>query len=505
MGASVSKNIASIITNSISKISSEIIQRTQLTTDSSQIISVSDIQGDVNISGNTFSQKASINMTALFDALTQEENQQKILLDVVQNAKSLIKDINLVQYSNSNDTLNTIVNATSNILSNINQNCKIFLTQNQEIIVERVVGNLNITNNVQDQINNLFQDCNERAVSENKILQDLSASLNQTASSTTAGLSPWALAGIIAAALGIPIVGAAVALPRLLKFIFPILILVGIIFLILYNVQTREEMIMTAYSDLLQTNCQVQLLKEINDVTAINAANVCKADSNCKGFDWKLFDNTGTAGQVVARLYSNIEPSNCQVKQDTLNPLRIPNLDQGKIIPTLQNTIGNEGDVFLNQNNGVWYQRTNKWPTGWQPMGQFINDPFTTISWGFNDPAGLVQNEGDEPIIFPEDTVFVKVTRFIDNYIVYRFKNKRWNEQRRIKGPGINHSISSESNTSGIKTIVKPTWMLYSGLASLITGVVGFFIYNAMNQSDNISNTYSAQRAYRVPNRVPKF
>lgn len=58
MGSAVSKNITKAATEAVAKVSNNIIQDSKLTTDQTQIISVSDVDGDVNISGNTFTQKS---------------------------------------------------------------------------------------------------------------------------------------------------------------------------------------------------------------------------------------------------------------------------------------------------------------------------------------------------------------------------------------------------------------------------------------------------------------
>lgn len=241
MGASTSKNISSIITNAVAKVSSEIVQKTSLSADSSQVISVSDVAGDVNVSGNKFTQKATINMIALFDALAQEENQQKILVEVAQQSKSLTKDLNLVQYADAQNIVNTVVNATVSILSKVSQNCKALTSQTQEIIIERIYGNVNILNNVEDQVSKLFEECTEKTVVNEKLTQDLANLIDQAATSTTAGLSPWAIAGIIAAVLGLPVLGVSLAIPKLLKFLFPIFILVGLVFIVMYSTRTKDE------------------------------------------------------------------------------------------------------------------------------------------------------------------------------------------------------------------------------------------------------------------------
>jgi len=484
MGASTSKNISSIITNAVAKVSSEIVQKTSLSADSSQVISVSDVAGDVNVSGNKFTQKATINMTALFDALAQEENQQKILIEVAQQSKSLTKDLNLVQYADAQNIVNTVVNATVSILSKVSQNCKALTSQTQEIIIERIYGNVNILNNVEDQVSKLFEECTEKTVVNEKLTQDLANLIDQAATSTIAGLSPWAIAGIIAAVLGLPVLGVSLAIPKLLKFLFPIFILVGLVLIVMYSTRTKDEMKLTSYSEFILKNCQVVLDKSLSNVSAEDAANACSTDSNCVGFDWKTYDinENGfitTIPEPFVQLYSSIEPKDCKVSQDKSNIFSIPQATQGTVVPNINSINGNIGDIYLLQTTGIWYQRTDKWPTGWQPMKQFTSTPFTTISWGFNDPPGINNIDPatviDESINIPEGTVYIQISKILQNFTIYRVKGNKWQNEGKQNGPGVLFPGGS-SNTSGIKTVFKPTWMLYAGIAFILTGIVGLFV-----------------------------
>ena len=108
MGASVSKNVSNAVTKAVAKVSSNIIQNTQLSQDMAQVVSVRDVHGDVHISGNTFTQHATVNMHTLLDALSTEEAQQSIMQELAQEAKSVTSDLNIGQFS---DAQNTITNA----------------------------------------------------------------------------------------------------------------------------------------------------------------------------------------------------------------------------------------------------------------------------------------------------------------------------------------------------------------------------------------------------------
>jgi hypothetical protein len=101
MGASISKNVSENITRSMATISTNIIQNTEISQNSKQIISVSNIEGDVVISGNTFTQEAKINMSSLMKALSSDEAQQEILQNLIQESKAEISGLNLFQFSQS--------------------------------------------------------------------------------------------------------------------------------------------------------------------------------------------------------------------------------------------------------------------------------------------------------------------------------------------------------------------------------------------------------------------
>ena len=207
MGASVSKNVSDAVTRAVAKVSSNIIQNTQLSQDMAQVVSVRNVHGDVHISGNTFTQRATVNMHALLDALSTEAAQQSIMQELAQEAKSVTSGLNLGQFSDAQNTMNLLMEATINLLTTISQTCNAFSRQHQTIVVKRVSGNVYIQDNVFQQIYNMLQNCTEQAASNNRLLQDLSSKLSQTASAKSEGISGWILVALLAVFIGIPVVG----------------------------------------------------------------------------------------------------------------------------------------------------------------------------------------------------------------------------------------------------------------------------------------------------------
>jgi hypothetical protein len=482
MGASVSKNISSSVTKAIAKVSSEIIQKTELSQDQSQIISVRNVHGNVHVSRNKFIQKATVNMKSLLDALSKEENQQKILMELTQHAKSITSGLNLGQYANAQNVMNTLIEATVNLLTTINQTCAAFTKQFQEINIKRVYGDVYVNDNVFDEIYNVLQNCSEQAIADSESIQDLTNKLSQSASATSEGLSGWAIVALIAIILGTPVIGVAISGLVFLKFIFPIILIIGSILLVLYymNVNAKQKMNLVGFSSFIKKtpSCFATPLDEVNllgqNLTAIEASNACLKNANCKAFDWKGL-NVSNNGKFIESLpvtnfYSSVS-NDCikNIPPDHTILLRTPDAFQGTIEPN--EILGSrKGDIYLNTNNGTWYQKV----IGWEPMGVMTNVKFNKITWGSIDP--MKTNLLSSPT---KDDVYVY--RNISNplyFYVYRFSVNGaskgvWQLEHKIRGPGLISATPSVINTSGFKQLKSPEWMLYSGLICTIVGFVG--------------------------------
>lgn len=474
MGASVSKNISNSVTKAIAKVSSDIIQQTKLSQDQAQIISVKNIHGDVHVSKNTFEQKATVNMKSLLDALSKEESQQKILMELAQHAKSITSGLNLGQYANAQNIMNTLIESTVNLLTTISQTCAAFTKQFQEITIKRAVGNVYVNDNVFDEIYNVLQNCFEKAVADSESIQNLTNKLSQSASATSEGLSGWVLVALIAVVIGTPVIGVAIGGSMFLKFIFPIMLIIGSILLVLYymNVNAKEKMKLLGFSSFIQNTpvCFATPLDfRVQPQTATEASNMCFDNVNCQAFDWKGLNvlDTGKFNEIspVANFYSNVS-KDCvkNIMADNTILLRTPEAFQGIAEPN--EILGSrKGDIYLNTTNGTWYQKN----IGWEPMGIMTNVKFNKITWGSIDP--MTSSLLSSPTI---DDVYVY--RNISNplyFYVYRFRTGNWQLEHKIRGPGLIPATSSIINTSGFKQLERSEWMLYSGLVCTIVGFAG--------------------------------
>jgi len=480
MGASVSKNISNAVTKAIAKTSSNIIHNTHVGYDQSQIISIGTADKDIVIKGNRFTQKANVNMQALLDALSKEENQQRMLAELTQEAKSITSGLNLAQYSNAQDILNILINSTSTILSTISQTCSAFANQQQAITIELAHGGVRIINNVYEQIYDILQRCAETAVSENANLQDLSAKLSQTSNAESLGISMWA---IVAALLGIPVVGGIIGGIAVLKFIFPVIGIIGIGFIAAYFTWTEEDMKLTGFSSMINKTpiCNGELISPQPSVefsSAVYASKECDKMPNCKAFDWEGMALTQTGNYTimknpVTRFYQTVSP-NCEpnIKLDNTLLLYTPKAYSGPEVPQIEKIpLAIEGDIYLDTVTSQWFQRTNKWPTGWQPMGSIETDrTFNKLEWGEINPLVVSINNPSK------NDMYINISNKA-SFEVYRFTDDDgWILEKKLKGPGFFPKVPSISNTSGFKKNIKKNWLLYTGIGCILLSIGGTFM-----------------------------
>ena len=70
-------------------------------------------------SGNTIDQQATTRITFKADFFTRSEVQQALVEEIEQKAKSLVSGINLMQFTDANNTLRNTINATIDITNKV--------------------------------------------------------------------------------------------------------------------------------------------------------------------------------------------------------------------------------------------------------------------------------------------------------------------------------------------------------------------------------------------------
>ena len=193
MGGAKSKNIATSTAEAISKVSTDIINNTSSKAYNAQIIENRNIKGDVNISGVTQTQKVTINMQALLDALSTSESQQKLSAELEQTAKSIVSGLNLLQFSDADNSIDNYLKAMNTMSTSVLQTCSADVKNFQVISNVDVDGNINMNNIQQKQVTNVFSNCIEKAVSKSSAIQDLQTKLKQSATAKSEGLNIWAI------------------------------------------------------------------------------------------------------------------------------------------------------------------------------------------------------------------------------------------------------------------------------------------------------------------------
>lgn len=489
MGASVSKNISSSITKAIAKVSSNIIQNTKLSQDMSQVISVNDVHGDVYITGNEFYQTATVNMKTLLDALSTENAQQSILEELSQDAKSVTSGLNLGQYSDAQNIMNTLLEASVQMLNVIQQSCSAFNKQFQSIEVKRVHGNVYVQGNVFEQMYDILQDCSEKAVANNKIVQDLTAKLSQKSSASSEGLNVWFLVGIALVLIGGAVVGGTVVL----KYIFPIVMVAGAILIIAYFTSGVNEMDMVGFSSFVENtpSCVPSILSQnVRFENPFAASDACKTNAQCLAFDWKGMNVERDGSyelleEPTTTMYSKVS-SGCEkaVKPDDVRLLKSPKMFQGNGVPS----VGGEenGDVYLNVLSGEWYQKNR---SVWQLRGLITTKNFNRMEWGNVNPQIPISHRENQNPLFQspqENDVYVYANKRNPSYLyVYRYDvNHGWVQEQKTKGPGLIPSTPAIINTSGFKVLKRKTWMLYVGVSAVVIGLVGTVLTYVKKKED---------------------
>jgi hypothetical protein len=487
MGASFSSNIANSVTRIISKVSTSIIQNTQLTEDQTQIISVTDVDGDVHISGNTFIQTATINMQALMNALSSSEAQQSIIQELAQEAKSITAGLNIAQFADSENILNTLIEAEISLITEISQNCFTSANQYQEIIVQRIKGNVFIQNNIFNQMYNILDTCAQQSITNNKFIQDALNKVSQSSSATSQGISEWALLAGFAIFFGLPIAGATIGGVYALKYIFPLILIIGLVLIIIYFYKSTLEIELKGYSKLIQNtpSClfsPTDFTVDSSYKTQTDAANACVSNNSCKAFDWMAGtvqpDGSFKSNTNPEVVFFNSVSKTCQktVENDASNILYVPKFFNGETNPiSVSNSIN--GDIYLNSITTEWFQMKEG---VWKSNGMLTSKPFNLSSWGTIIPI----TKGNQ-----NDIYFYANPENPSIFSLYRFINDQWIFEQTIVGPGLfPKSLAPPNiNASGFKTVERNQWLLYGGITGIVIGAIGTFW--TLNQKAETKNS----------------
>lgn len=488
MGSAVSKNITKAATEAVAKVSNNIIQDSKLTTDQTQIISVSDVDGDVNISGNTFTQKANINMKSLMNALVQEDIQQALTQEIAQTCKSIVSGLNIFQFPDAQNEINVFLKASSELMNTISSSCASSISENQVITVKRTKGSVNITNNVMSEMIDIFQSCIQEAVSKNTIFQRLQEKIDQSATAKAEGLSLWQIIILIALVLGIPFVSVIGGVAVVGRYLFPLSILAGAGCLAAYYSWVEESVYSHAFSTLIRNlpNCNAQPLATTSNAYSNSsaAAQACTANRNCVAFDWQgaVIDPSGnhiSFNPPQTTFYGSVGPGCEQAivgSPDHSKVFRNPIFVKGSGPPTKA-----VGDVYLNILTAEYYFFDES-TRSWNKQGSFAHSDFTSrnsINWGTVPPTPATQGVAGSIYVYysSNDPIYFHVyVKNPDGWKLYPTP---------LRGPGLLPDAPANINVTGFTTIKHRNWLLYLGGALLVVGILGSVVAFASKKPGN--------------------
>lgn len=303
MGNAKSTNVAKAVVDIYSKIAAETVQTSTISTSNTQIISVDGSGGDVNISGNTITQTAKVNMTVLMDSISNVDSQKRIGVQLDQLAKSLVSGLNFFTFDDAKNTAESIVKSQTTINNAIRQSCALNANNVQSITIKNVKGSVNITNNVLSQMSEIFDKCALKSVLGVKAIDDVQQRLNQEAESKLEGFNlAWLAAAILAFVL-VPVLVAARVTSNALRFVFPLMIAIGGVFFALYFTLGKTYMKSSNYTRPFRDTCTGNGDGSVQRTTIVRQAmDACLKSSSCRVVDARLTETGGTVAKQVPEI-----------------------------------------------------------------------------------------------------------------------------------------------------------------------------------------------------------
>lgn len=338
MGAVFSTNVAKTNVDVISNVLSSVVSNNISNSTNSQIISVTDVVGNVDIEGNSLSSTVEVKNSALLSSLQDTTIQDKLTFELGEAAKAMLKDIAIGEVSTATNIASSTLSETINITTNLTNTCQSSVTESQSIVVNKVNGNVVVNNNHLTELLGQVNECITNAIGNSKATQSLQSTLELASTASLQGVSIWGIASI----LGFLVLGAAVVLigPEVVPIIAagknPILLaafalVISAVFFIIYFAWTSTNFTSTCFSKLYADECKpVEEIKRVNVSTADEAGRIAHAESKCVAYDFVKYTKEGASGtqpssstpeewqvldQPYCVLYSKVGA--CPVLQDT--------------------------------------------------------------------------------------------------------------------------------------------------------------------------------------------
>lgn len=548
MGGSSSKNIAEVMSKVVVNMTTNIVQKNNNTVGQNNIIDikVKGGSGDLVISDITQKQKASVDIQQVFKAMSTQESKQQLQEAIAQQAKSLTSGINLGNFSKSENITKNVMEALTNMATDIGQTCKSTNDQSQlvSIDVENRDGNILITGIEQGQIGNIISSCVQDTVNSNKNIQDLQLKLDQIAKAETKGFSIWALVVMMLLALltflAPVILGVGGVFYALSKFMFPIMMLAGIVLIAIYFTSKKDVMDMYQFSKpvskIAGRSTVLENEKDLDQKSNADDANdACKSNKKCKAFYWQglELDNFGKATKLdkpKTTYYSYVEnnPSdNITTNLDNYKLLKLPKvyinkkdeiahiIKPGEIVI---NPVTSECEQFNVTNDGstIFKNLSQKYlDDDIQNQGSaqvkdrniiiYLEDLDTPL------PTKRIDNKGDDAGDLKIGDILIKYKSDHDPvFYLYKYEEKDdsttdWKFQQELEIPGVFQLVPFEKddkdrdiiNSSGFKKSIKkysPVYM-WVGFALTFLGTFGtVYTFMTPHKKSSITSNIELQK-----------
>lgn len=495
MGASSSsssKSVSEAIVNNNVRVFSSVVQESNAAISQTVSIDISNVAGDVDISNNSITQQGTVNLSTVFDTVAQNAAQQNLALLTSQSAKAMQSGIPMsVVSSSATETISkTFIATSSDISSQISNQCFVSGNQIQSISVSNVAGNVRLNNNSFSQIISAMASCFSKTAMSNENVNNLQLTLDQAATSENKGFDPLSIFGSMFS-IGIVIIAIIIfgvmfkkggkqdshgsmikleMLPQNKKVVQPLLIVIIIISasILAYGLISKNSSItVTCYSKLITNEFQdAKKIKQTNVSSLSNAIEMCNSMPECVAFDFIGYSVDSTRKHIaqsfnpIAIFYSSV-PTN-EISQDEVELIYSPVFDEGNFNPTNNIVKQVSGQIFspsiwLNTLTSDWFE-FNQTARIWEQRGNFSSNfgvSSLTASWwnSLNKTGQLIV----EPIV-PVNPASFKLT--------YN------NQIKVVVGPGYLTIIPPNVNASGFKNKSYKLNVIAVGIAGVIMATI---------------------------------
>jgi hypothetical protein len=372
MGVAQSSNVAKFTTNIISESLHEIVRQELSNIAQSQILSVTNVGGDVLIQNNHFGIEVEVDIQGVGEAMSDTDNRQSVEQDLTQRAKALVKDINLGSVAQAENLVENYITDTLKITTSLSDICRADITTSQVITVDSIEGNVTfVDNDVVSSVASLTK-CTQNAVARSRAVNGLQTALQQSADSEAKGFSIWGLAtiaglivlGVVASAV-LPVVAPMFAAGKYPTLIGLVVLVIGLILLGIWWFTGKTAIKTTLWSKLYATSCPGLVAEEqLPMASADDAAAKCLQDKYA-AFDWMVWTydtDTETYTQLPepqALFYRQI-PEGCSPTQDELPVMAPRKVFGGPEQPAIADRAP-RGSVWFSLTEAAYYLKGDVW------------------------------------------------------------------------------------------------------------------------------------------------